>query len=104
MQKANLNKYAFRQARLTSVNNDKTVTITEQNGNVDTLSFDYLVICTGFSYSLPAKDTGCLNMEGRVKGIHDYHDRIDQADSVIIAGGGVVGVELAAELAVRYRG
>ncbi|KAH9070615.1 hypothetical protein Ae201684P_002972 [Aphanomyces euteiches] len=54
------------------------------------LPFDYLVLATGSSYTSP------------IKALEDTANNIRAASSVLVVGGGPVGVEVAAEIACAY--
>ncbi|MEJ8472577.1 NAD(P)/FAD-dependent oxidoreductase [Roseibium algae] len=68
------------------------------------LPFDYAVVATGSSYgSFPvAKSDKQLTIEGRKKEFTAAHDQLENASSVLIIGGGPVGVELAGEIIGQY--
>ncbi|KZN39271.1 hypothetical protein N480_00150 [Pseudoalteromonas luteoviolacea S2607] len=67
----------------------------------ETIHFDIVVIASGSRYpSLPlAKSVDASSLESRNNELQTYHDALKQAKDVLILGGGVVGVELAGELA-----
>ncbi|MGJ8584098.1 MAG: NAD(P)/FAD-dependent oxidoreductase [Marinosulfonomonas sp.] len=69
-----------------------------------TLPFDYAVVATGSSYrSLPiTKPTEQVTLAGRKDQFAKAHEQLDSAASVLIIGGGPVGVELAGEIADQY--
>lgn len=58
------------------------------------------MICTGFSYEKPSRDANSLTINERKQGLDEYFERIASSPSVLIAGAGIVGVELAGELGV----
>ncbi|KAJ7561187.1 hypothetical protein O6H91_03G017500 [Diphasiastrum complanatum] len=62
----------------------------------DRLPYDYLVIATGTTYEGPATRTE------RVKYFQTENKKIKSAKTVLIIGGGPVGVELAAEIVVDF--
>lgn len=66
-----------------------------------TYPYDYLVIASGSSYSPPIKESGIV-VATRAEHLREHHAKLDQANSVLIIGGGPVGVELAAEIAEHY--
>lgn len=60
--------------------------------------FDYAVIATGSRYLDSLIKAEALTEESRAAEIGDAHQRLKAARSVVVAGGGPVGVEVAAEL------
>jgi len=70
------------------------------------LPYDYLVVCTGSSYQLPfkARPGNVLLMATRATHITEYTTQLKKASSILVVGGGVVGVEVAGELVYRYPG
>jgi len=61
-----------------------------------------LVLCTGFSYDQPVKEESSVTLADRRKNHVEFNEKINKAKSILIAGAGVVGVEVAAELAAKY--
>ncbi len=66
-----------------------------------TLSFDYLVISSGSSYSLPIKSNEII-LINRDKSLQEYSTQLYSAKHILIVGGGLVGIELAAEIATTF--
>tara|TARA_Y100000310_G_scaffold70474_1_gene66159 strand:+ start:18776 stop:19813 length:1038 start_codon:yes stop_codon:yes gene_type:complete len=66
-----------------------------------TVSYDYLVICTGSDYNSPIKEKDMV-IAARAKELVSYANKLKKAKSVLIIGGGLVGVELAAEIIEKY--
>lgn len=66
------------------------------------IDFDYLVIASGSDYSKPIKEPEIIS-SNRARELAMYHKRLEKADSVLIIGGGLVGVELAAEICTHYK-
>ncbi|MEK6945458.1 MAG: FAD-dependent oxidoreductase [Nanoarchaeota archaeon] len=64
------------------------------------LEFDYLIIASGSKYNSPIKDPKVF-VPQRGKEISEFSERIKEARSILIVGGGLVGVELSAEIATR---
>jgi NADH dehydrogenase FAD-containing subunit len=96
-------KITFKQASLEAVNTDNTIEIKLlPTAQVETLAFDQLILCTGFSYDQPVKDQNSMTLADRKQSMKDFYDKIAAAKSVLVAGGGVVGVELAGEFAIKY--
>lgn len=67
----------------------------------DHLKFDYLVISSGSSYKNPIKVNDIL-IADRGRNLTKYHNRLEKSKKIIIVGGGVVGVEMAAEIVCKY--
>jgi NADH dehydrogenase FAD-containing subunit len=80
-----------------SITNDSI----QVHGRNEPIRFDYLVIATGSSYAFPGK---IAEIEGS-KAISLYNnlqEKIQQAQNILIIGGGPVGVELAGEIATDF--
>ncbi|MBI4151899.1 FAD-dependent oxidoreductase [Candidatus Woesearchaeota archaeon] len=63
--------------------------------------FDYLVIASGSQYSSPIKEENIV-IASRGKELRASAQQLEKAGKVLIVGGGVVGTELAAEIAEHY--
>lgn len=70
-------------------------------GSGTNIKFDTVIIASGSRYpSLPlAKSANSIALNDREIELKQYNDKLAQASSVLIVGGGVVGVELAGEIA-----
>ena len=77
----------------------KKEVITKKKKN---FSFDYLIISSGSSYAVPIKEAGLIPAT-RAKELVMYHEKLQNAKSVLIIGGGLVGIELAAEICTHYK-
>lgn len=80
----------------------KKITSTHVMIDKTKIPFDYLVIASGSSYHTPIKVHNLVNSSNAKLLDKNYH-KLCKAKSVLIVGGGVVGVELAAEIATAYR-
>lgn len=69
--------------------------------NGDTVTFEKVVIASGSRYpSLPlAKSSEAIQLTAREEELKDHNSKLRSASQVLIIGGGVVGVELAGEVA-----
>ncbi|KNC99520.1 uncharacterized protein SPPG_04911 [Spizellomyces punctatus DAOM BR117] len=63
--------------------------------------FDYLVIATGSSYPSPSKSSKDARTES-IAELQEIATAIKEAKSVLIVGGGPVGIEIAGEVATDY--
>ncbi|KAI8814962.1 hypothetical protein BJ742DRAFT_785028 [Cladochytrium replicatum] len=69
--------------------------------NSRVLGFHYLVIATGSSYGNEIKSRGASHAF-RIKQLAQEYAELKDASSVLVAGGGLVGVEIAAEIAAHF--
>lgn len=68
------------------------------------IDYDVLVICTGVSYMHPIRPSiDNLGKQSRYDEIRDFKEKVRNANKVVILGGGLVGVEMAAEIVHRCR-
>ncbi|KAG7382832.1 Apoptosis-inducing factor 2 [Phytophthora boehmeriae] len=72
-------------------------------GPVQSMSYDYLVIATGGTYTVPFKqpedDYKRSTTEAKLAEVRDH---VQRANSVLIVGGGPVGIEVAGEIKAKY--
>jgi len=66
------------------------------------ISFDYAVICSGSKYNSPIKEQDVV-IATRAEHLRKASSALSKAKDVVIIGGGLVGVELAAEIACRHK-
>ncbi|MBI4140896.1 FAD-dependent oxidoreductase, partial [Candidatus Woesearchaeota archaeon] len=78
-----------------------TVTKNEVLVRKKKIHFDYLIIASGSTYNLPIKAENIV-LSTRAKVLQEYHEKLDNATNILIIGGGIVGVELAAEIVTYY--
>jgi NADH dehydrogenase FAD-containing subunit len=83
--------------RVNSIQEDHVVT---DEGEV---GFDYLVLCTGSTYNKPFKEANVI-LSNRGHTLSSYYHQLHQTQTVLIIGGGIVGVELAAEIVEHFPG
>ncbi|MAF35195.1 hypothetical protein CMO91_05095 [Candidatus Woesearchaeota archaeon] len=69
---------------------------TSQNHNV---VFDYAIVCTGVSYPIFLKDTTDVYTVTKGEQVKNLAPVLAQAKNVLVIGGGLIGVEVAAEIA-----
>ena len=63
--------------------------------------YDYLVLALGSRYNSHIKESNVV-LAMRATILREAHKELDQAKHVVIIGGGLVGIELAAEIAEHY--
>lgn len=68
----------------------------------ESIDYDYLAICSGTKYELPIKEQDIVS-SSRANNLIKYSDKLSESKEILIIGGGVVGVELAAEIATKYK-
>lgn len=66
------------------------------------IPFDYLVIASGTYYSPPIKSSKVI-MTSNAQALQNNYKTLCKAKKVAIVGGGLVGIELAAEIAKTYK-
>ncbi len=78
--------------------NEKFITL--KNGKK--INFDYLAIASGSNYTQPIKEEDVF-FANRIKHLLEAYEKIKKSKKICIIGGGIVGVELAAELCTHYK-
>ncbi|EFA86067.1 putative apoptosis inducing factor [Heterostelium album PN500] len=68
-----------------------------------TIPFDYLVINSGSSYNSPFKESSVV-ASARANTLRENYYHIRKLKKILIIGGGIVGVELAAEIVSHFKG
>ena len=54
---------------------DNTITVELPNGTPEVLNFDYLVLCTGFSYASPIKSEHTITIKDRTKILEENYEK-----------------------------
>ena len=80
---------------------DKNVLV-KISGKKKHVRFDYLVISSGSGYDPPIKEKN-LVISSRTDILKKSYEKILVAKNILIIGGGIVGTELAAEIATHYK-
>ncbi len=79
----------------------KKITPSYVETDSDKFKFDYLVICTGANYPIKLENTEDVFTADSVVKVAEINERVERAEKILIIGGGLIGVEVAAELAVE---
>ncbi|KAI9994984.1 hypothetical protein PInf_011869 [Phytophthora infestans] len=67
------------------------------------LKFDYLVLATGSSYSVPIKPDSRDHARSATElKLQEVRGHIEKAERILVVGGGAVGCEVAAEVMAKY--
>lgn len=90
-----LKKTRFINGEATSIT-DSTVLIRNKK-----IPFDYLILCSGSTYAQPIKQKNVV-LATRAQVLKKYHEKLEHAKNILIIGGGIVGVELAAEIITAH--
>jgi len=79
----------------------RTVTVHAAEGSASSLPYDDLLLCTGAHYAPPIRPDNKTEagQKDRVATILAAAAALSEAQSVLVIGGGIVGIELAAEVA-----
>lgn len=90
-----LKKASFYKEKVTSLS------IHEAKTHKRKASFDYAIVCSGSTYASPIKESG-LVIASRAKELIQIAENLRKAKKILIIGGGLVGVELAAEICTHF--
>jgi NADH dehydrogenase FAD-containing subunit len=99
-------RFEFVLAHATALDFDgKAVTISDGSSGqavARVLDYDYLILATGSHTRIKTPFKGLGSTEATKTALHDFQARIEKAKTIVVAGGGVTGVEAAGELAFQY--
>ncbi len=90
-----LKKGSFIKDSVIEITKDKVMTKTRS------FDFDYLIIASGSNYNHPIKEENVV-LATRASHLIEAHKKLEHAKTILIIGGGLVGVELAAEIITKY--
>ncbi|KAK4241221.1 hypothetical protein C8A03DRAFT_12499 [Achaetomium macrosporum] len=78
------------------------VEVLGNDGVAKTIQYDELVIATGSSFKADMPFKNLSSTEKTKDTLHDWSRRIESAKSIIVAGAGATGIEVAGELGQEY--
>ncbi|RFU35494.1 hypothetical protein B7463_g854, partial [Scytalidium lignicola] len=79
----------------------KKVEISSATGHA-TLEYDYLILATGTRTAESTPFKGLGSTEATKAALHDFQAQVKRAKTIVVAGAGVTGVEVAGELGYSY--
>ncbi|XP_075262156.1 uncharacterized protein LOC142353710 [Convolutriloba macropyga] len=71
------------------------------SGESQIMDYNFLVICSGVQYGNPIK-SDFRKWEQRKEELLNWNNKIVESESVVVLGGGAVGVELAGEISCQF--
>lgn len=84
---------------------DSTVKVDRvHDGFSDSIAFDYAVLATGSTYHNAFQPRGAMSLADITASFVHSQAAINSATSILIAGGGPTGIELAGEIAAQHPG
>ncbi|XP_070608293.1 ferroptosis suppressor protein 1 [Erythrolamprus reginae] len=92
-------KESFRQGKVVGIDLE-THQILLNDGKE--LSFSHLILATGSEGPFPGKFNELINMEMAIQAYENIAKEVEEAERVVIVGGGSAGVEMAAEVKTTY--
>ena len=92
----------FVQGRVLNVLKDNVIEVEQGKSRIH-VKFDYLVIAAGFTYNAPIKQEKVYSVTERKEGLKKFAGEVAAAKNILVCGGGIVGVELAGELAFNEK-
>jgi pyruvate/2-oxoglutarate dehydrogenase complex dihydrolipoamide dehydrogenase (E3) component len=84
------------------VGTDNTIDVELPDGTPEVMHYDFLVLCTGFSYRNPIRNEKSVALKDRAKDLDEVYEKVKNSSSILVAGAGVVACEVAAELAIAF--
>jgi len=86
-----------------SLNADsKTIGISSPHGADRSLAYDYLILATGSRTRDGSPFKALHSTEATQKALREFQAQVTKAKNIVVAGGGVTGVEVVGELAFAY--
>ncbi|XP_075902126.1 ferroptosis suppressor protein 1 [Nelusetta ayraudi] len=90
---------AFLQGRVVGVDTERQAVLLEGGREV---KFTHLIVATGTDGHFPGKFNTTSSLQTAVQAYSDLVQQVQQADSILVVGGGTTGVEMAAELKTAH--
>jgi NADH dehydrogenase FAD-containing subunit len=91
------------QGTLTNITANNSVEYTGPDGQTGTIEYDAICLCTGSVQPYPHKDFESKTREERKAKLQEEVKKARNAKAILVVGGGIVGVEVAGELADRKK-
>lgn len=90
---------AFLQGRVVGVDTERQVVLLEGGQEV---KYTHLIVATGTDGYFPGKFNTTASLQTAVQAYSDLVQQVQQAESILVVGGGTTGVEMAAELKTAH--
>ncbi|XP_077115390.1 ferroptosis suppressor protein 1 isoform X2 [Ranitomeya variabilis] len=90
---------SFKQGRVSGINLQKQLVVLENN---EEIHYSHLIIATGSDGPFPGKFNKATTKEKAIQVYEDLVKEVQKAKHVVVVGGGVAGVEMAAEVKTDY--
>ncbi|XP_024153039.1 ferroptosis suppressor protein 1-like [Oryzias melastigma] len=90
---------SFVQGRVENVDPERQAVILQGGREIQ---YSHLILCTGTDGPFPGKCHSESSLEASVQKYEDLLGQIQEADSILVVGGGSTGVEMAAEIKTEY--
>jgi len=84
--------------------NNGSSSISNDIDDIVKIPYDYCIIATGTAYKSPIRDSSSeeWTRSQRERMVNQWALKLQEADEIVIVGGGIVGVELAADIIYKY--
>ena len=97
-----VSQFEFVLAYAESLDVEAKVVGVSSSGGKKTLDYDFLILASGSHTKGGTPFKGLGSTEATRDALHDFQDRVRKAETIVIAGAGVTGVEVAGELGFEY--
>uniref|UniRef100_A0A672MU87 Ferroptosis suppressor protein 1 n=1 Tax=Sinocyclocheilus grahami TaxID=75366 RepID=A0A672MU87_SINGR len=90
----------FLQGRVIQIDNTEMQTVVLDNGKQ--VRYSHIILCTGTSGQSPGKHNSVDTYQSAIQKYEDFVKVIQEANTVVVVGGGTTGVEMAAEIRTEF--
>uniref|UniRef100_UPI0037E79460 ferroptosis suppressor protein 1 n=1 Tax=Semicossyphus pulcher TaxID=241346 RepID=UPI0037E79460 len=90
---------SFVQGRVVRIDTERKMVVLEEGKEIQ---YTHLLLCTGTDGAFPGKFNTVASHQTAIQTYEDFVKQVQEADSVLVIGGGSTGVEMAAEIKTEY--